>query len=273
MRSFRNNDEKSWFFREYVMALSAASVVNRLRLVETIFSIFDLDSDGKISKEEMEKMLHTLADVTAGNRKRRHHHHHHHRHDDDTKRINLQKRLEEAFNELNTNADEYITKDEFVEWYIKSGLLADVPADQIDVPNNSRIQQLNKRSRLIRRHRKEEHTQPVRYITHMTEQKTIPLDEDDDDDGLDEHSNAQPEKNQSEDNDSCCSKENERWQYLFNSVLGQIRAQRLSIDQTNNSNTQSPTTNQFNSWKRQGEEKLTSEYYRQKSSNVVTVRL
>src|SRR5690606_21015928 len=111
------------------MALSAASVVNRLRLVETLFSIFDLDNDGKVTKDEIRKMLHTLVDVTNSNRKRRHHlypHSHRHRsngHDPDTQ--NLEKRVDEAFNELNTNDDDHITKDEFIEWYIKSGLLAD----------------------------------------------------------------------------------------------------------------------------------------------------
>lgn len=255
MKLFLN---ENFFSREYVMALSAASVVNRLRLVETMFSVFDLDSDGKISKDEMEKMLRTLADVTDNNRKRRRH-----RHDDDRKRINLQKRLDEAFNELNSNDDEYITKDEFIEWYMKSGLLSDVQTNEINVPNNTRIQQLNRKSRFMRRQRKDEQTQPVRYITRMTEQRTIPIDND-------EHVDV-PEKINSEDNDSCYSKENERWQHLFNSVLGQIRSQRADLP--NNSNAHSPTTNHFSSWRRQGEEKLTSEYYRQKSSDIDTVRL
>ena len=239
-------DEILRLIREYVMALSAASVVNRLRLVETLFSIFDLDSDGKISKEEMEKMSHTLIDVTNSNRK------HRHRNDADTKRIYLQKRFDEAFNELNSNSDEFISKDEFIEWYIKSNLLSDIQSNQINVPNNSHIQQLNKKSRKIKRQH-----QPVRYISHMTEQKSII-----DDDDLEEHS----EKINTEDNDSSYSKENERWQHLFNSVLGQIRAQRTE-----------PMNNDrhvhFNSWKRQGEEKLTSEYYRQKSSDIQTIRL
>lgn len=216
------------------MALSAASVVNRLRLVETLFSIFDLDSDGRISKDEMEKMFHTLIDVTNSNRK------HRHGNDADTKRIFLQKRLDDAFNELNSNADEFISKDEFIEWYIKSGLLSDIQSNQINVPNNSHIQQLNKKSRKIKRQ------YHVRYISHMTEQKpTSPIVDDD------------PEKINTDDNDSSYSKENERWQNLFNSVLGQIRSQRTE-----------PINNDvhFNSWKRQGEEKLTSEY-------IQTIRL
>ena len=130
------------------MALSAASVVNRLRLVETLFSIFDLDTDGKISKEEMGKMLHTLVEVTESNKKRRNNNHHHHSNGNNhSKEINLQKRLDDAFNELNTNDDEFITKDEFIEWYIKSGLLSDVKSNEINVPSTSRIQQLDKKSR------------------------------------------------------------------------------------------------------------------------------
>ena len=125
------------------MALSAASVVNRLRLVETLFHVFDLDNDGKITKEEIGKMLHTLVDVTNSNNKRRHHHHHH-INKNKYKQINLQKRIDDAFNELNANDDDHITKDEFIEWYIKSGLISDVKSNEINVPDPSRIQQIEK---------------------------------------------------------------------------------------------------------------------------------
>ena len=108
------------------MALSAASVVNRLRLVETLFHVFDLDTDGKITKEEIGKMLHTLVDVTNSSDKRRHRHHHSNQQQQRTKQINLQKRIDDAFNELNANDDDHITKDEFIEWYMKSGLISEV---------------------------------------------------------------------------------------------------------------------------------------------------
>src|SRR3984957_13479640 len=100
------------------MALSAASVVNRLRLVETLFQVFDLDDDGKITKEEIGKMLHTLSDVTSKSSK----HHHHHNNNHENQKDNLQQRIDDSFNELNTNDDDHITKDEFIEWYMKSGL-------------------------------------------------------------------------------------------------------------------------------------------------------
>jgi hypothetical protein len=272
------------------MALSAASVVNRLRLVETLFSIFDLDSDGKISKEEMGKMLNTLVDVTNSNKKRRHHHYHHSNGHDGATEMNLQKRLDDAFNELNTDNDDFITKDEFIEWYIKSGLLSDVKSNEINVPNTSRIQQLDKKSRKIKKQQsnnnpKEEnsHSRPtlVRYMSHMSEQKSPAIIEENNDNvSIDEHP-VLCQKVSSDDNDSYYSKENERWQHLFNSVLGQIRAQRLGEinDQEEINPNGRNRISHFNSWKLQGEEKLKVEYYKQKSndsiasSDVVTIRL
>jgi len=287
-------------FREFIMALSAASVVNRLRLVETLFSIFDLDSDGKISKDEMGKMLQTLVEVTNSNRKRRHHFHHHHHHHhhhsnghNETKEIDLQKRLDDAFNELNTNDDDVITKDEFIEWYIKSGLLSDVKSNEINVPNTSHIQRLDKKSRKIKKQQintnnKEESLSPrppqlIRYMSHMSEQKPLPIiNDDDNDDIIDDNHLILCQKISSDDTDSHYSKENERWQHLFNSVLAQIRSQRSEEindrQQEINSNNHNRISH-FNSWKQQGEEKLKLEYYRQKSNdgstspNIFSIRL
>ena len=269
------------------MALSAASVVNRLRLVETLFSIFDLDNDGKISKDEMGKMLHTLVEVINSNRKHRRRHHQHYNLNgyDDTKELNLEKRLDDAFNELNTNDDDHITKDEFIEWYIKSGLLSDVKSNEINVPNNSRIQQLNKKSRKIKKQQKDDNyqnlrIQPIRYISYMTEQKLSPTHIDDEDFIDDNKTLCQ--KLSSDDSDSHNSKENERWQYLFNSVLNQIRVQRYQEINNHEENININDHNQishFNSWKQQGEDKLKSEYYRQKTndfstnSDIVSTRL
>jgi hypothetical protein len=266
------------------MALSAASVVNRLRLVETIFSIFDLDNDGKVTKDEMGKMLHTLVDVTNSNRKRRHHHFNGHDHN---KQINLQKRIDDAFNELNTNDDDHITKDEFIEWYIKSGLLSD-KSNEINVPNTSRIYQLDKKSRKMKKqqlngnhnNRKEENQHPplARYKSYMTEQKPAPTILDENEIIDDDHLKIRV-RIDSEDNDSHSSKENERWQHLFNSVLGQIRAQRAQESEQQESDPN--RISHFNSWKQQGEDKIKKEYYKQKSidqstsssSDVVTIRL
>lgn len=284
--------------REFVMALSAASVVNRLRLVETIFHVFDLDNDGKITKDEIAKMLHTLVDVTNSNNKRRRHHHH--QQQEQNKQIDLQKRIDDAFNELNTNDDDHITKDEFIEWYMKSGLISDVQSNEIDVADPSRIQEINKKSRKLMKqssHSKTNHesddnhyrlAQLVRHMSRMTEKISKPADDNDDGFDHDEPSDNRPTTdlfspvhetdgrittdrtvnrsraaaatttmNNSDDTESESSKENDRWQHLFNSVLGQIRAQRAK-DQ--------PTTeqNNFHSWKREGEERLKTEYSRQK---------
>ncbi len=275
------------------MALSAASVVNRLRLVETLFSIFDLDTDGKITKEEMGKMLHTLVDVTNSNKKRRNHHRHHYHSNGyiNDKETNLQKRIDDAFNELNTNADDHITKDEFIEWYIKSGLLSD-KSNEINVTDRSRLHRLDKKSRKMKKqqlnasnnNKKEEnqHVPLARHMSHMTEQRpsAINLDDDEDEDEINDNNQLENcTRINSDDNDSHYSKENERWQYLFNSVLGQIRAQRSQEDEQQeeiNLDTHNRISH-FNSWKQQGEEKIKKEYYKQKSidqpSDVVTIRL
>lgn len=266
------------------MALSAASVVNRLRLVETIFHVFDLDNDGQITKEEIAKMLHTLVDVTNSNNKRRRHH------QEPTKQIDLQKRIDDAFNELNANDDDHITKDEFIEWYMKSGLISDVQSNEIDVTDPSRIQEIGKKSRKLMKQSSHVKTnqesddnrhrvaQLVRHMSRMTEKKS----QADNDDVYDQNeelnnrpttvrfspvSDGQSPTNRShpvttttsDDTGSESSKENDRWQHLFNSVLGQIRSQRVKDPQTDQNN--------FHSWKREGEERLKSEYIRQKPQN------
>ena len=109
------------------------------------------------------------------------------------------------------------------------------------------------------------------------------MNEDGEEEIMEEHNSDNPflsPKVSSDDNDSCGSKENERWQHLFNSVLHQIRAQRSdeSDNDQKNFNDQN-RINHFNSWKQQGEEKLKLEYYRQKSNDqptspdIVTIRL
>ncbi len=102
---------------------------------------------------------------------------------------------------------------------------------------------------------------------------------DNENDSLDEQPSLN-EKLSSDDNDSHCSKENERWQHLFNSVLGQIRAQRSERTDCRQDEDITPDcTTPFASWREQGEKRLKSEYYKQKSNDrtpsldVVTVRL
>ncbi|CAF0998070.1 unnamed protein product [Adineta steineri] len=308
------DEDKNQFidFKEFVMALSAASVVNRLRLVETLFCIFDLDNDGRITKDEMAKMLHTLVDVTNSSRKHHQHQHPHHHssnnnnyhanEDDSTKQVDLQKRIDDAFEEFNTNDDNHITKDEFIEWYMKTGLLSDVKSNEINVHHTSRLQQLDKKSRKIKQQKLSVHDNKdgghrrrsslVRYMSHMMEHKPVSNLDDDDDDNSNVEVNQNNENNNngddsriraridSDDNDSHYSKENERWQHLFNSVLGQIRAQRTSdgnqLEQNNLDN--SNRISHFNSWKKHGEEKLKTEYFKQKSNDssltpdVVSIR-
>jgi len=261
------------------MALSAASVVNRLRLVETLFHVFDLDNDGKITKDEIGKMLHTLVDVTKSNNKQRHHNQ-----QEQNKQIDLQKRIDDAFNELNTNDDDHITKDEFIEWYMKSGLISDVQTNEINVPDPSHIQQIEKKSRKILKQSTSNKSNTeqddnryrvsylVRHMSRMTERKSTSIYDDNNpttESSLNNHNDSDNDDERilnnppirvttnADDNDSHYSKENERWQHLFNSVLGQIRSQRLQEQQNGQNN--------FNGWKREGEEKLKSEYLKQKT--------
>ena len=266
------------------MALSAASVVNRLRLVETLFHVFDLDSDGKITKAEIGKMLHTLIHVTESNRKRRHRHRHllrsHNAKEEKTnKETDLEKRVDEAFNELNANDDDHITKDEFIEWYIKSGLLTDVESNEINVADTARIQQLEKKARRTKKqaffaskHDSETGDRPafLRHISHMSEHRRPVEATDEPEDENTEVSEDKPTgltKKDSDDSDSHSSKENDRWQHLFNSVLSQIRAQRAQERQNGGKGSPPDQKNHFDSWKQRGEQTLTKEYFRQKSTD------
>ena len=244
------------------MALSAASVVNRVRLVETLFHVFDLDSDGKITREEIGKMLHTLVDVTHSNRK---HRHPHSIQPDQTKESDLQRRIDDAFNELNGNDDDHITKDEFIDWYMKSGLLSATTSNEISVRDTSRLQQLGRRSRKVNKQRLE-NGKKSEALSHMLERR--PKTSSDDDEAVEVTDQAPVERAtaESDDADSHTSKENERWQHLFNSVFEKIRAQRLHDQQPHKVNG-TDEGNDFHAWKCEGEEKLKREYFRQKSND------
>jgi hypothetical protein len=120
-------------------------------------------------------------------------------------------------------------------------------------------------------------SQLVRHMSRMTERKSptanddddnqhpttmsssyYPNDSDNNDEQIVNKTNIHV-KSMSDDTESENSKENDRWQHLFNSVLGQIRSQRVQEQQTN--------PNNFHSWKHEGEERLKSEYIKQKSNN------
>ena len=250
------------------MALSAASVVNRLRLVETLFHMFDLDNDGRITKEEIGKMLHTLVDVTNSNEKRRtrnaprdadQH--------EQKKKVDVQRRIDDAFNELNANDDDHITKDEFIEWYMKSGLISEVQTADISQNDPSRLPQMDKISRKLRKQnanvrfadeREGTTGQPtshlVRHMSRMVERKPSSNRDDndnrtttnhrshhdngDDDDDEDRVHAASTENRSSlrnttdgEQNLFAQANEEDRWDHIFNSILGQIRAQRTKDQQ------------------------------------------
>jgi hypothetical protein len=173
--------------REFVIALSAASVVNRVRLIETLFHIFDLDNDGKITREEIGKMLHTLVDVTDSiDKSRSNQDHQSSKQHEQNSRVDLQQRIEDAFNELNGNDDDHITKDEFIEWYMKSGLIADVQKADMTAADSSRISHIEKKSRKLKKqssnmkaiHENEESRQqtsnPIRHMSRMTEKRMKP---------------------------------------------------------------------------------------------------
>ncbi|CAF2410152.1 unnamed protein product [Rotaria sp. Silwood2] len=270
-------------FREFAIALSAATVVNRLRLIETLFSIFDLDNDGKITKDEIDKMLHTLVDVTHSNKRR---HISYSNEQDLNKQNNLQKCIDDAFNELNTNDDDYITKDEFIAWYMKSGLLSDVQSNEITTSNKSCFQERDKKSRKINKKQanpnkdkeSNRHQSQIIYMSQMTERK-LSSSMDEDDDEVFENTTTIHRRIISDNTDLYYSKSNERWEHLFNSVLEQIHGQISDDKQRKHINiNDNNQINHLNPWKQQYKEKLKSEYNQQKSTDgssspdIITVR-
>ena len=200
------------------MALSAASVVNRLRLVEMLFHVFDLDNDGKITKDEISKMLRTLSDVTGTNDKRRT------RRDqrnsgqsEQSKQAKFRSRIDQAFNELNANDDDHITRDEFIDWYMRSGLISDVQISDLNVPDPSGFQHARKKSRKQKKigsnldtiddvdeTSDQQLNVPIRHMTRMTERKSSTAFEEDDyyqdyynGNGNDRHARPLPSNNRS----------------------------------------------------------------------------
>ncbi|CAF3406873.1 unnamed protein product [Rotaria sp. Silwood1] len=268
-------------FREFVIALSAATVVNRLRLIETLFNVFDLDNDGKITKDEIDKMLHTLVDVTNSNKRR---HVSYSQEHDLNKQNNLQKRIDDAFNELNTNDDDYITKDEFIEWYMKSDLLSDVQMNEINTSNKSCFQERDKKFRKIKKNHvnpnrnkdSNRHQSQINFISNMTERK---LSSSMDDDEVFDNKTTIHRRIVSDDTILHYSKDNERWKHMFNSVLERIHRQCSDDEQKKyiKLNVRN-RINHFNSWKQQYKEKYKSEYNQQESTDgssspdIITVR-
>ena len=302
------------------MALSAASVVNRLRLVETLFHMFDLDNDGKITKEEIGKMLHTLVDVTNSNEKRRSRNaprdtdQH-----EQKKKVDVQRRIDDAFNELNANDDDHITKDEFIEWYMKSGLISEVQSTDVTQNDPSRLPQMSKISRKLRKQNAnvrfaEEQPdgnrhgtfQLVRHMSRMVERKSSsgPNDDDnrtttnrrsyydndnnnydDDDENGDEMDTRSAPTHSSlrtttdgDQNSSAQRNEEDRWDHIFNSILGQIRAQRLKEQQqaeelTQINQTQPVTTERYGDsaklWRRKVEENIQMGNFTQPSNGQI----
>lgn len=232
-------------FSEYIITLSAASVVNRLRLVETIFRMFDLDHDGQITKNELAHMLRTLADVTDPRKKRSYHSNK----DARISRENtIQRRIDEAFNELNSNDDDHITKEEFIQWYLKSGFLSENPSNDFVLPNPSKVQEIERKAR-----RQFEPTKNRVYLSHMKENR------------VETHSDSDEENPTIPANIQNTSLDNDRWEHLFNSVLIQIRESRKQEE--NRPNSRQPIRHK--TWREAGEETLKNEYLRRNSNEQI----
>ncbi|CAF1013886.1 unnamed protein product [Rotaria sordida] len=271
------DQDKSQFidFREFVIALSAVTVVNRLRLIETLFSIFDLDNDGKITKDEIDKMLHTLVDVTNSNK--RHNISYSNEHDLN-KQHNLQRRIDDAFNALNTNDDDHITKDEFIEWYMKSDLLSDVSSNEINTSNKLYFQERNKKYRKIKnnqfnsnKNKESNRQQPqIIYMSQMTERQ-LSLNTDDNDEGIDNKTTTTTTMHRRINLDNTnlhYSKGNRRWEYLFNSVFKQIHGQISDDEQQKHINLNDHSRiNYFHLRKQQHKENFKLDNNKQKSND------
>ena len=228
-------------------------------------------------------MLHTLVDVTNSNKKFHHHSNSHEK----TKQTNLQQRIDEAFNELNANDDDYITKDEFIDWYVRSGLLSDVQSNELDISDPPNIQRMEKESRRLiketihtkannkRDENREHNAHHVRYMSKMTERKTPSTYNDVDNDNrnsttlssMNSYDNHNIDNKGILDNtaihvttnsyqlDSRYPKANRRWEHLFKAVVEEMRVRRPG-DQRIDSN----EINHLNSWKHEAGENLGLEY-------------
>ncbi|CAF2086526.1 unnamed protein product [Rotaria magnacalcarata] len=220
-------------FREFVMALSAASGANGVRLVETLFSMFDLNNDGKITKDEIGKMLHTLVAVTDSNRKNevdnsneRH----------INKQAQLQKSIDEAFHELNLNNDDFITKSEFMEWYIDSGFLSNIQSYDVNTHEQVDSRELQEKSPHIEKQyhfrkkigKDKRNSSQIIYMSRMLEKKSSSIVDNNDDFF---ESSIVHQKVTTDDNDSHNLQDNNRWNGLFNSTTERSHGQVIEDEQ------------------------------------------
>lgn len=109
-------------FDEYLYALSALTGANRLRTIETLYSFFDANNQGYITRQEF-NMRKKLAAQFLGQSK-----------------TGIQDNLfyDEAFNAMDTNQDGRISKEEFIQWYLQ------------DHPTDDQVKPVKRRTRLLR---------------------------------------------------------------------------------------------------------------------------
>ncbi|CAF0768696.1 unnamed protein product, partial [Didymodactylos carnosus] len=222
----------------------------------------------------------TLIDVTATTHK-------HHFDSEDTRiqKANLKHRIEEAFNELNANDDDHITKDEFIDWYMRCGLLDEANSNVINVVD-SEVFRMGKRSRKTKKKHHPElsshsnvnsttlnensvmPSKKTRHHFHMIEHHEEKVNNDEqetNDQSINQinENNLSQNVNDDDDDASSSTSGNDRWQNLLHAVLDQLRSQRLEREQQDQ---QRENNSSFRNWKRIGEERMKNEYLRQKSS-------
>ncbi|CAF3505682.1 unnamed protein product [Rotaria socialis] len=268
------DEDKNQFidFREFVMALSVASGVNGVRLVETLFSMFDLNNDGKITKDEIGKMLHTLVAVTDSDRKNeadnsneRHM----------NKRAQLQKSIDEAFHELNLNSDDFITKNEFLEWYSHSGLLSNIQSYDANTHHQVNSRELQEKSPRIekqngfrKKNGKDKHnSSQAIYMSRMIERKS-PSIADNNDDFFE--SSIVHQKVTTDDNDSHNLQDNNRWNGLFNSITERSHGQIIEDEQQDSNSNDYNRLNHLNPSQQQNNRHKSEE--RSSSPDIITTR-
>ena len=96
-RTFDTNGDDSIDFREFLCALSINSKDTTEEKLELAFNMYDIDKDGFITRGEMRDVITSTAKMIRSNDP------------------NIEKRLEKIFRQMDTNRDEQISLEEFIE--------------------------------------------------------------------------------------------------------------------------------------------------------------
>lgn len=99
---YDRNHDGELDFDEYIYALSAITGANRLRTIETLFSFFDVDNQGYITRKDFNSRKKLAAKFLG------------------QYRPGITDTLyDKTFSAMDVDKDGYISKEEFIEWHLK----------------------------------------------------------------------------------------------------------------------------------------------------------